>query len=150
MEALEKLEMNRRVIEDFTERTLAHIPSEFGRLCYISSLRDSAAGGGYVHDGLTAVFPEAAVQDALEFCHWQIFGRILESPLAQQEWELRACLSDAEGDFWQTLEGWRKAGTYRVLSPTGVPGYLQDLFNSNVRVLLDVLASENPTLRSAA
>ena len=114
MEALEKLEINQRVIEDFTSRTLASIATEFGRLCYLNSLRDSSASGRYVHEGLAAVFPEAAVQEALEFCHWEIFGRILESPLARQEWDLR------------------------------------ELFNSNVRTLLDVLAAENPTLRSVA
>lgn len=150
METLEKLEMNERVIEDFTSRTLAHIPTEFGRLCYISSLRDSSARGRYLHEGLAAVFPEAAVQEALEFCHWQIFGRILESPLAQQEWDLRACLSDTEGDFWQMLEQWKEAGAYRLLGPADSPAYLQELFNCNVSALLDVLASENPTLWSAA
>jgi hypothetical protein len=150
MEALEKLEMNQRVIEDFTSRTLVSIPTEFGRLCYLSSLRDSLAGGRYVHEGLAAVFPDAAVQEALEFCHWEIFGRILESPLARQEWDLRGCLSDAEGDFWQTLEQWRETGSYRLLGPADSPRYLRELFSSNVRTLLDVLAAENPTLRSAA
>lgn len=150
MEALEKLEMNQRVIEDFTTRTLARIPTEFGRLCYLSSLRDSSGGGEYVHQGLAAVFPAPAVQEALHFCHWEIYERILESPLAQQEWDLRECLADSEGGFWQTLEQWRETAAYRSLGPEGSPAYLRDLFDSNVRALLDVLASENPTLQSVA
>ena len=142
--------MNKRVIEDFTTRTLASIPTEFGRLCYLSSLRDSSAGGRYVHDGLAAVFPEAAVQESLEFCHREMFGRILESPLERQEWDLRGYLADAGGDFWETLQQWREAGPYRWLGPEGAPVYLRELFNSNVRTLLDVLAAEHPILRSAA
>jgi hypothetical protein len=150
MEDLEKLEMNRRVVEDFTSRTLAAIPTEFGRLCYLASLLDSPIGGRYVHDGLAAVFPEAAVQEALGFCHREIFARILESPLAQQEWDLRGFLGEMEPDFWGALEQWRQTGSYRQFSPEGSPAYLRDLFNSNVSTLLDVLALSRPTLRSAA
>ena len=142
--------MNQRVIEDFTTRTLASIPTEFGRLCYLSSLRDSSAGGRYVHDGLAAVFPEAAVQESLEFCHREMFGRILESPLERQEWDLRGCLTSAGEDFWETLEQWREARLYCLLGPEDSPAYLRELFDSNVRTLLDVLAAASPTLRSAA
>lgn len=149
METLEKFETNQRVIEDFTSRTLATVPTEFARLCYLTSLRDSPCGR-YVHDGLTSLYSDGAVQAALSYCHEEIFARILEMPLEQQEWDLRACLADMEGDFWETLARWRKCESYRMLVPEGQPAYLQELFASNVRTLLDVLAEEGATWRSAA
>ena len=83
METVERFQLNRRVIEDFTARTLAAIPSDYGRLLYVSSLRDLASGR-YLHEGLAAIYPEQAVQQALARCHEELFARILETPLEQQ------------------------------------------------------------------
>ena len=41
MESSERFLQSRSVIEDFTSRTLAAIPSDFGRLYYVSSFEDS-------------------------------------------------------------------------------------------------------------
>ncbi len=149
METLERYQSNRRVIEDFTSRTLAAIPSDFSRLLYVGSLRD-AASGRYVHEGLEAMFPEGAVQEALAYCHNELFARILEMPLERQEWDLRACLAAMESEFWEIVARWRESEFYRALIPSGIPGYLQDLFASDVRALLDVLAEEHAMWRSAA
>src|ERR1700745_2040161 len=94
MGTLTQLQQNRRVIQDFTLTTLAGIPGLFARLAYMASLRDS---GRYDHAGLSALYPDAAIQQALQVCHEQIFERILESPLSSQEEDLRACLARMEG-----------------------------------------------------
>ena len=144
METLEWFQQNRQVIEDFAERTLAAIPSEYGRLLYLASLRDLATGQ-YRHEGLAAVYPEGAVQQALARCHEELFARMLEAPLEQQEGDLRACLDSLEADFRGMVIRWRELEFYRVLLPTGVPAYLKDLFCSNMRVLLELLAEERAT-----
>jgi len=149
METLERHQSNRRVIEDFTSRTLAAIPSDFGRLLYVGSLRD-APSGRYVHEGLEAIYPEGAVLEALAYCHKELFARILEMPLERQEWDLRACLAAMESEFWEIVARWRESEFYRVLVPSGVPCYLGDLFASDVRALLDILAKEHAMWRSAA
>jgi len=76
----DRFQQSRCVIEDFTSRTLAVIPSEFGRLYYVSSLKDSA-NGRYLHDGLVELYSEDSVQVALGDCHEELFSRILETPL---------------------------------------------------------------------
>lgn len=149
METLERFQQNRRVIEDFTERTLAAIPGEFARLLYVASLRDLASGR-YCHEGLTAVYPEEAVQQALEHCHQELFIRILEMSLAQQEWDLRACLGSLEGNFWEVVARWRELEFYRCLVPLGIPDYLQELFRSNVRALLGLMEEERATWQRVA
>src|SRR5712672_1691197 len=96
VESFERFRQSRSVIEDFTSRTLAAIPSDFGRLYYVSSLKDSSTGR-YKHEGLMDLYSENSVQAALTHCHEELFSRILETPLSRQERDLRRCL-DAAGD----------------------------------------------------
>lgn len=149
METLEWFQQNRRIVEDFTTRTLAVIPSMYGRLLYVATLRDLASGR-YCHEGLESLYPGEAVQQALELCHAELFSRILESPLEQQEWDLRACLGTLEGDFGEIVTRWKEFEFYRILMPARVPAYLQELFCSNLRALLGLLAEERATLQLTA
>ena len=149
MASVEQFQQNRRVIEDFTKRTLAAISSDFARLLYVSSLRDLASGR-YHHEGLSAVYPQGPVQQALAHCHEEVFARILETPLAQQEADLRACLGNLEGELPNIVARWQELQSYRLLSPTGVRSYLHDLFCSNLRALLGVFAEEQASAPPAA
>ena len=149
MKALTQLQQNRKVIQDFTLTTLARIPGLFARLAYMSSLRDLSSGR-YEHAGLAAVYPDAAIQQALQLCHEQIFERLLESPLSSQEEDLRACLAQMEGGLREVVTHWRRIEAYRVLIPEEAPDYLKDLFNSNLRALLEILAEEHSPARSDA
>jgi hypothetical protein len=141
MESLESYQQTRRVVEDFTARTLVAFPTEFGKLLYLSSLRDFSSGN-YVHQGLTARHSQEAVQQALGFCHEEVFLRILEMPLEQQEWDLRACMANLEGEFWGKLRRWKESEFYRLLIPSDSPPYLRQIFLSNVGALLDVVLEE--------
>ncbi len=81
VESMEDFHRSRNVIEDFSSHTLAAISSCFGRLYYVSSLKDSESGR-YEHDGLTSLYPEKCragppSRNASE----ELFSRILETPL---------------------------------------------------------------------
>lgn len=136
MQTLEGFHQNRRIIEDFTSNTLVVFSGDFARLVYLSSLRD-LSDGIYQHDGLKAVYPAVAVQQALERCHEEIFIRILETPLSQQEIDLRSCLEKTNAPLAETARRWQELEFYRVLLPSGMPGYLKDLFCSNLCALLE-------------
>jgi hypothetical protein len=142
-----ELQQNRRIIQDFTLTTLAGIPGEFGRLTYTASLRDLSSGR-YEHAGLAALYPDEATQQALQLCHEQIFERILETPLERQEADLKACLERMPGGLYTTLTHWRRMEAYRVLIPECAPGYLKELFCSNLRALLEILQEECSTVHS--
>jgi len=133
-----QLEQNRHIVHDFTLTTLTAIPNEFGRLTYISSLRDLSTGR-YEHSGLAALYPEEAIQQALKSCHEEVFQRILETPLSMQETDLRDCLVGMEGTLRSTVSHWRQMEAYRVLIPEDSPDYLKELFCSNLRALLEIL-----------
>ena len=149
MRTLTQLQQNRRVIQDFTQTTLAGIPGLFARLTYIASLRDLSSGR-YEHVGLAALYPDAAIQQALQLCHEQIFERILETPLSGQEEDLRACLARMEGGLSVAVSTWRRIEAYRVLVPEAAPEYLKELFCSNLRALLEILDEERSPARSSA
>ena len=147
MESLEKFQQSRRVVEDFTRRSLSALPSGYGRLIYVSSLRES--DDRYRHDGLAAVYSGNAVQAALEHCHEELFAQVLETPLSQQEWDLRMSLAALEGGIGPNLALWRNRERYEELEPRGLPEYLYALFASNVRLLLEIIEAEI-SVRSAA
>jgi len=149
MRTLTQLQQNRRVIQDFTLTTLAGIPGLFARLAYLTSLRDLSSGR-YEHAGLSALYPDAAVQESLQLCHEQIFERILEAPLSVQREDLRACLAGMEGGLYGAVSHWRRNEAYRLLQPEAAPDYLKDLFCSNLRALLEILGQESFPARSSA
>jgi hypothetical protein len=149
MRTLTQLQQNRRVVQDFTQTTLAAIPGLFARLSYLASLRDLSSGR-YGHSGLSALYPDAAIQQALQLCHEQIFERILESPLSSQQEDLRACLAGMEGGLSEAAAHWHRIQSYRVLVPEAVPDYLKDLFCSNLRALLEILVEESTPAHSDA
>lgn len=141
-----QLEQNRHIIHDFAVTTLSAIPNEFGRLTYISSLRDLSTGR-YDHAGLAALYPEEAIQQALRHCHEEVFRRILETPLSMQENDLRNCLEGMEGTLRSTVSHWRQMEAYRVLLPEESPDYLKELFCSNLRALLEILQTGTAMVR---
>jgi hypothetical protein len=135
------------IVRDFTATTLVAIPNVFGRLIYIASLRDLSSGR-YEHSGLAALYPAEAVQEALKFCHQEIFSRVLEMPLAVQEKDFSECLEGMPGSLAATVAHWRQLEAYRILPPEDAPDYLRELFFSNLRVLLEILDSQHSTIRS--
>jgi hypothetical protein len=144
VEPLEHFQENRAVIEDFSSRTLAAIHTDFARLHYVSSLKDCATGR-YEHEGLMSLYPENSVQSGLAHCHEELFSRILETPLQRQESDLRACLETAGDQFWNVVENWRENQSIDEMCPQEVPGYLQDMFRSNMCALLAIFSAHKPS-----
>lgn len=143
MSSLERFHQSRAVIEDFSSQTLRAISTVFGRLYYVSSLRESDHGR-YVHEGLSALYSEGAVQEGLAQCHEELFSRILETPLSEQSRDLSNCLRAAGEGYWELLEAWQKNCDFRDLCPEAVPDYLRDLLCSNLDVLLGIFAAKKP------
>lgn len=139
-DSLERFHQSRTVIEDFSSRTLAAISTCFGRLYYVNSLRDSGTGR-YVHEGLSSLYSQGAVQEGLAQCHEELFARILETPLKDQELDLKKCLRTAGDSYRELAEEWRENRELRNLCPDGIPEYLHELFCSNMSALLSIVLS---------
>jgi len=85
----------RSAASDLWRNTLSQIPSVFGRLVYLASLRNSN-NGAYEHCGLSLVFGEDEANRALREGHVDVFTEWLAFNLEQQKADLdlylAACL----------------------------------------------------------
>jgi hypothetical protein len=148
VEPVERFQQSRRVTEDFTSRSLAAIPSDLGKLYYVCSLRDPKTGR-YLHEGLTFIYSEASVQEDLSHSHEELFARILETPLEEQEADWRMCFAPAGEQDWTPADSGR-IDSPRNLAPEGLPDYLTDLFCSNAKAIQAVISSEHAISETAA
>jgi len=106
---------------------LAKIPSRFGRLYLLASLKDSR-NGDYQHADLSAEFPVEAVHQTLEFCHSQLFYRTLELDLETQAADFREFLKHSHSTVAPDAEVWQD-----LFVPADMPAYLRDQFILNLR-----------------
>ncbi len=106
----------------------------------MATLRDLATGR-YRHEGLERIYSETSVHQALGICHEELFEKILETSLERQSGELRNCLEGFGEPVKEIAARWQEHEFYRLLIPSGVPGYLRDLFCSNQSALLTLIAN---------
>lgn len=139
---------NRRLIEDFTERTLAAISTDYGRLLYLSTLRDLGTGV-YSHSGLETLYPAGAVQEALAASHRSIFDRILQTSLKVQLQDLKQCFDAYTGDAVELATRWSDVEFYRSLMPLGLRSAIKELFCTNLAALLSAIELEATAARAA-
>jgi len=124
--------------EDLRLRTLEPIGYDFGRLIYMSSLRDFNTGE-YYHQGLAHSFSEQAASAALVACHQEIFYRLVSSPLESLVTQVERFMRSSPHDWEKTVNAWETLEAYRVMVPSVSNRLVAELFRSNVRVAMEVL-----------
>ena len=119
--------LDRGAVSNLWRNTLSQIPSVFGRLVYVSSLRNPN-NGRYEHHGLALIFGEEDANKALRKSHLQIFIEWLTFNLEQQKADLEVYLEGLPDDRATVLENWIKLAPYRNLIPGSVRGVERRLF----------------------
>jgi len=142
----EELRIHRQILYDLALHYLEPLTGGFARLAYLASLK-SPSTSLYAHDRLSAIYGQEPVGQALAKCHQELFERLLEMPLAQQEEELRQFL----GTFPEGVPEGVRSCQARIESwiPAEAPDYLKELFRSNLTALLELLRERNPKARSS-
>src|SRR3954465_8588461 len=79
--------LERSALADLWKHTLSQIPSIYGRMVYLASLRD-ANSGIYRHHGLSAAFGRESSLSALRNSHEEIFKVWLRLPMSAQSADL--------------------------------------------------------------
>ena len=105
-----------RAAVDVWERTISQIPTTFGKIAYLSSLRNGNSGR-YQHYGLAQIYSEEEANRVLRACHQEVFARWLNYSLLQQRQDLEAYLNSIEDERKTVLATWLDLNPYRNLIP---------------------------------
>jgi hypothetical protein len=140
-EAIESEPERSRALRDLWNRTLAQVPTTFGRIAYLASLRD-ANTGRYQHFGLAQIYSTEEAAGALLASHIDTFGEWLNYPLAKQKSDLEEYLGALDEDRARVLETWLALSPYRNLIPAEATEAQRELFISDLELILELLRSE--------
>ena len=130
-----------KAIQDLWTRTLAQVPTTFGRIAYLSSVRNPNTGR-YEHFGLAQIYSDEEADEALRVSHAQMFSEWLNYPLAQQKDDLERYLLSLEGDRETVLGAWLTLKPYRNLLPAEVTEAEERLFMTDLELILELLRNE--------
>ena len=133
--------LERGAAADLWRNTLSRIPSVFGRLVYLSSLRDPNTGR-YEHHGLGLVFGDRQADIALQSSHTDTFLEWLCYDLEQQKADLNLYLSDLPELKKTVLDTWLRLAPYRNLLPGSASDVEKRVYLSDLEALLAVLRNE--------
>jgi hypothetical protein len=133
--------LERGAASDLWRNTLSQIPSVFGRLVYLCSLRDPN-GGLYQHYGLAQVFSDAEADRVLRQSHEQTFAQWLCFNLEQQKADLDLYLAGLTGNRRTILDAWIRLTPYRGLIPSVVREVERRLYLSDLETILELLKNE--------
>jgi hypothetical protein len=132
--------LDRSAASDLWRNTLSQIPSVFGRLVYLASLRNTNSGR-YEHHGLTLVFGEIDANKALKKSHSQAFREWLTFSLEQQRDDLELYLSGLGEERRTILANWLELAPYRNFVPTSSRPVEKRLYLTDLKTLLELMGN---------
>jgi hypothetical protein len=142
MEAQRKAgKLERSAAADLWRNTLNQVQSVFGRLVYLTSLRDQNTGR-YEHHGLAQMFGEGETEAALRDSHEKTFSEWLCFNMEQQKADLDLYLSSFQTDRRTILGTWIRLAPYRGLVPASALDPERRLYLADLETLLEILKAE--------
>jgi hypothetical protein len=133
---------DRSAAADLWRNTISQIPSVFGRLVYLASLRNPN-NGSYEHHGLALVFGEDEAAKALKNSHTAVFAEWISYNLEQQKADLDLYISGLYDDKRVVVETWLRLAPYRNLLPASVKAVERNLYLADFTALLELLRAAN-------
>jgi hypothetical protein len=130
--------LERSAVADLWKHTLSRIPTVYGRLSYLASLRDQNSGI-YRHHGLSKAFGREESYKALQESHQQAFAEWLNLSLADKSADLTAYLASLEDPRLAVLDHWLQSRIYRSHVPASARAMERELFFRDMEALLVVL-----------
>ncbi len=139
---LPKNQLERSPSADLWRNTLSGIPTLFGRLVYLASLRDQNTGR-YEHFGLAQMFGDDASDGTLRASHVEIFQKWLCAGLEEQRESVEEYLQSLESKLHAVIGNWLRLRPYRNLPPVGAREAERQLFLTDLEIVLELLRHAN-------
>jgi hypothetical protein len=133
--------LERGPVSDLWRNTLSQIPSVFGRLIYLSSLR-GLNSGAYEHHGLSQRFGQRAANEALKRSHQDVFAEWLMFDLPRQKADLDLYLAGVVEQKGSLIDTWLRLHPYRNVVPATARTADQLLFMVDFKAVLELLRCE--------
>jgi hypothetical protein len=135
MDFATRTQLARGPAADVWRRQLSQIPTLFGRLVYLASMRDENTGR-YSHEILVRLQGPEEADRTLRHSHQQVFSQWIASSLADQKADLDGYMSEVGG---RTQSLWR----YRNVVPTLIRDVERQLYLTDFETLLLLLQFEH-------
>ena len=127
---------------DLWKRTLSRIPTLYGRITYLASLRDSNSGI-YRHHGLAQVFGREESGKALRESHELAFYEWINLRLSERNDDLVQYLEDLDDPVPMVVDYLLKSKIYRAQVPNCARKMEEELFCNDLEALLETLRNES-------
>lgn len=128
--------------KDIWFETLTRVPSLFGRMALLASLRNSNTGK-YEHYGLSMRYSTDEADAVLRESHERSFEEWLSYSLPQQKSDLDLYLSGLDVPKREAVETWLALKPFRNLLPARVRQPELQLYLADLTVLLELLRAES-------
>jgi hypothetical protein len=133
-----KAGLERSAAGDLWKNTLSKIPTQFGKLAYLASLRDSNSGI-YRHHGLSMVFGRDESNRVLRENHEQVFFEWLNLPLSDKTADLMDYLPSLEDPAQTVLNHWFRSKAYISYVPGAAREMERELFVKELHALIETI-----------
>ena len=130
--------LERTALADLWRHTLSQIPTVYGRLAYLASLRDPNSGA-YRHHGLSTAFGREESAKALKESHERIFSEWLNLALVDKSGDLRTYLQGLDDPQESVVVHWLRSDHYRAQIPDSARPMEIELFHTDLEALLRLL-----------
>jgi hypothetical protein len=122
-------------------RTLSQIPTVFGRLVYLASLRDPNTGL-YQHFGFAQRFGARDADKTMRRSHDNTFADWLCFSVEEQKRDLDGYLGAKEEETSMIVENWIRFPPFAGFIPARTREPERDLFQADMKILLELLRRE--------
>jgi hypothetical protein len=143
-----KAMLERSATADSFKNSLSRIPTTFGRLVYLASLRDTHTGT-YEHFGLRSIFGKEESRNALSASHRRLFQEWLNLPLREKTQDLQAYLDALDEPVSTVLQHWTETEIYRSYIPAHARKSETQLFLQELEILREIVGSNMGRTQSA-
>ncbi len=138
MPRIRKSALERNATDDLWKHTLSQIPSMYGRICYLASLRDQNSGA-YRHHGLSMMFGRDESNRALRESHEEIFSEWLRLSMREKRMDVSRHFAALEDPLQVVVDHMLTTRIYQTQIPASAPRLEQRLFCTDLKTVLETI-----------